>query len=110
MRGAMRRALVFIVPAFVLMVSTQARAATIQVTSIAAGDYFDWGQVRVVDGSGVAQGVASPIVVTSNLGRTGTLTDGVAFTGLIEGPDSDWTGNFLVGENVLVSADNPNLF
>ncbi len=85
-------------------------AATIQVNSLAGNDYFDWGQVRVVDGSGTAQGVPSPLTVTSNLGRAAVLDDGVAFTGLIEGPDSDWTGNFTVGENVLITADNANLF
>ena len=93
-----------------MFVGSVAQAATIQVNALSGNDYFDWAQVRVVDGSGIAQGLPSPLTVTSNLGRTAVLSDGVAFTGLIEGPDSDWTGNFLVGENVLITADNANLF
>jgi hypothetical protein len=96
--------------AILVLASSLAHASTIQVNSLSGNDYFDWGQVRVVDGSGTAQGVPSPLAVTSNLGRTAVLTDGVAFTGLIEGPDSDWTGNFTVGENVLITADNAHLF
>jgi hypothetical protein len=96
--------------AVMLLAGSPSQASTVQVNSIASNDSFDWGQVRVVDGSGIAQGVPSPLTVTSDLGRTALLTDGVAFTGLIEGPDSDWTGNFLVGDNVLITADNANLF
>jgi hypothetical protein len=96
--------------AIVVFTASLAQAATIQVSSLSGNDYVDWGQARVVDGSGMAHGVASPLTVTSNLGRTAVLADGVAFTGLVEGPDSDWTGNFLVGENVLITADNANLF
>src|SRR5204863_10073296 len=88
----MRRALVLSVT--LVFVGSVAQAATIQVNAFSGNDYFDWAQVRVVDGSGIAQGLPSPLAVTSNLGRTAVLSDSVAFTGLIEGPDSDWTGNF----------------
>src|SRR5215467_1983750 len=104
----MRKA--FFLSVALMLAGSYANAATIQVGSLAGNDFFDWGQVRVVDGSGIAQGVPSPLAVTSNLGRTAVLSDGVAFTGLIEGPDSDWTGNFLIGENVLITANNANLF
>jgi hypothetical protein len=105
----MRKALCLTVSMLVLA-SSLAQAATIQVNSLVANDFFDWAQLRVVDSTGAVVAVPSPVTVTSNLGRTAVLSDGVAFTGLIEGPDSDWTGNFLIGEHVLISADNPNLF
>lgn len=105
----MRKAICLAVPLLVLA-SSLAQAATIQVNALAANDFFDWAQLRVVDSTGAVVAVPSPVTVTSNLGRTAVLDDGVAFTGLIEGPDSDWTGNFIIGEHVLITADNAHLF
>jgi hypothetical protein len=89
-----------------MMLAGPAAASTIQIGSAAAlgaNDFFDWGQVRVLDGGGNPVAQPSPQSVTSNLGRTASISDGVAFTGLVEG--TDWIGNFLAGENVLYSGD-----
>jgi hypothetical protein len=107
----MRRLSVLAVPIFLVFAATQARAATIQIGSagaLGANDFFDWGQVRVLDGSGNALAQASPTTVTSNLSRTGSISDGGQFTGLVEG--TDWFGNFTVGNNVLYTGDPNNPF
>ena len=74
-----------------------------QVGSVGAlgpDDFFDWDQVRVVDGGGNAVAQPSPINVTSNLARTGSISDGGTFTGLVEG--TDWFGNFTVGNGAAI--------
>ncbi len=89
-----------------VLLTRPAAASTIQIGSaaaLAANDFFDWGQVRAVDGSGNPVAQPSPRSVASNLGRTASINDGGAFTGLIEG--TDWIGNFAAGENVLYSGD-----
>jgi PEP-CTERM motif len=88
------------------LMASPAAASTIQIGSAAllgANDFFDWGQVRRIDGNGNAIAQSSPLNVTSDLGRTASITDGGAFAGLIEG--SDWFGNFTTGEGVLYSGD-----
>jgi hypothetical protein len=96
-----------ILPALYLVLGvTQANATLIQVGSagaLGANDFVDWGQVRVVDSVGNAVAQASPQNVTSNLGRTASISDGVSFTGHIEG--TDWFGNFTVGDHVLYTGD-----
>jgi hypothetical protein len=104
----MRKLMLLVVPVVLMFTAAQAQAATIQVGSagaLGANDFFDWGQVRVLDGGGNAVAQASPQNVTSNLGRTGSASDGGSFTGLVEG--TDWFGNFTVGDNVLYTGD-PN--
>jgi len=104
----MRKLMFLAVPLVLLFAGAQAQAATIQVGSagaLGANDFFDWGQVRVLDGGGNAVAQPSPQNVTSNLGRTGSISDGGTFTGLVEG--TDWFGNFTVGDNVLYTGD-PN--
>lgn len=96
-----------ILPALYLVLSiTHANATLIQVGSagaLGANDFFDWGQVRVLDGAGNAVAQASPQNVTSNLSRKASISDGVSFTGHIEG--TDWFGNFSVGDHVLFTGD-----
>jgi len=107
----MRRLMLLVVPVALLFTAAQAQAATIQVGSagaLGANDFFDWGQVRVLDGGGNAVAQASPKNVTSNLARTGSISDGGSFTGLVEG--TDWFGNFTVGNNVLYTGDTNNPF
>ena len=107
----MRRLLLWVVPVVLIFTAAQAQAATIQVGSagaLGANDFFDWGQVRVLDGGGNAVAQASPQNVTSNLARTGSVSDGGSFTGLVEG--TDWFGNFTVGNNVLYTGDTNNPF
>jgi hypothetical protein len=107
----MRRLMLLVVPVVLLFTVAQAQAATIQVGSagaLGANDFFDWGQVRVLDGSGNAVAQASPRNVTSNLSRTGSISDGGQFTGLVEG--TDWFGNFTVGNKVLYTGDPNNPF
>ena len=93
--------------AFVLfLVSRSAAASPIQIGSAAAlgaNDFFDWGQVRVLDGGGNAMAQPSPQNVTSNLGRSATIDDGGSFTGFVEG--NDWFSNFTAGDRVLYSGD-----
>jgi hypothetical protein len=92
--------------ALLLLLTRSAAASTIQIGSAAAlgaNDLFDWGQVRVLDGGGNAIAQPSPRNVTSNLGRTATVSDGGSFTGLVEG--TDWFGNFTAGERLLYSGD-----
>ena len=89
-----------------LLLARSAAASTIQIGSAAAlgaNDFFDWGQVRVLDAGGNAIAQPSPQNVTSNLGRTATISDGGSFTGLVEG--GDWFSNFTVGDGVLYSGD-----
>jgi PEP-CTERM motif len=89
-----------------LVLPGSAAASTIQIGSAAAlgaNDFFDWGQVRALDGSGNAIAQPSPATVISNLGRTASVSDGGSFTGLVEG--TDWFGNFTAGEAVLYSGD-----
>src|SRR5262245_8769199 len=107
----MRRLMLSLVPVVLLFAAAQAQAATIQVGSagaLGANDFFDWGQVRVLDGGGNAVAQPSPQNVTSNLARTGSISDGGSFTGLVEG--TDWFGNFTVGNNVLYTGDTNNPF
>jgi hypothetical protein len=107
----MRKLMFLAVPLVLLFAGAQAQAATIQVGSagaLGANDFFDWGQVRVLDGGGNAVAQASPQNVTSNLARTGSISDGGDFTGLVEG--TDWFGNFTVGNNVLYTGDANNPF
>lgn len=107
----MRRFIFLALPIALLFMGSQAQAATIQVGSagaLGANDFFDWGQVRVLDGGGNAVAQPSPENVTSNLGRTGSISDGGTFTGLVEG--TDWFGNFTVGNNVLYTGDTNNPF
>ena len=90
-----------------LMLARPATAGTIQVGSAAAlgaNDVFDWGTVRVLDG-GNAVAQSSPRNVGSSLGRTASISDGVAFTGLVEG--TDWFGDFNPDDHVLYTGD-PN--
>ena len=100
-----------ILPALYIALSiTQANATLIQVGSagaLGANDFLDWGQVRVLDGGGNAVAQASPRGVTSNLARTANISDGVSFTGHIEG--TDWFGDFTVGDHVLFTGDVNNL-
>ena len=99
------------VMALLVIANLPAQAATSQVFSagsLGPNDFFDWGQIRVVDGGGNAVAQTSPQNVTSNLGRTGNVSNGGNFTGLIEG--TDWFGNFTVGNNVLFSGDTNNPF
>jgi len=89
-----------------LMLARSAAASTIQIGSAAAlgaNDFFDWGQVRALDGSGSAIAQPSPENVTSSLGRTASVSDSGSLTGLVEG--IDWFGNFTAGETVLYSGD-----
>ena len=107
----MRKLMFLVLPIALLFAGTPAQASTIQVGSagaLGANDFFDWGQVRVLDGGGNAVAQASPDNVTSNLGRTGSISDGGSFTGLVEG--TDWFGNFTVGNNVLYTGDTNNPF
>src|SRR5262245_27534916 len=107
----MRRLMLLAVPVVLLFTAAQAQAATIQVGSagaLGANDFFDWTQVRVLDGGGNAVAQASPRNVTSNLARTGSISDGGSFTGLVEG--TDFIGNFTVGNNVLYTGDTNNPF
>ena len=107
----MRRLMLWVVPVVLMFTAAQAQAATIQVGSagaLGANDFFDWGQVRVLDGGGNAVAQPSPQNVTSNLARTGSVSDGGQFTGLVEG--TDWFGNFTVGNNVLYTGDTNNPF
>jgi hypothetical protein len=107
----MRRLTVLAIPVALLMGVAQAHAATIQVGSagaLGANDFYDWGQVRVLDGGGNAVAQPSPQNVTSNLSRTGSISDGGSFTGLVEG--TDWFGNFTVGNDVLYTGDTNNPF
>ena len=97
--------------ALLFLAKLPAQAATSQVFSagaLAPNDFFDGGQIRVLDGSGFVVPQGSPQNVTSNLGRTGNVSDGVSFTGLIEG--TDWIGNFTPGNNVLFTGDPNNIF
>ena len=90
-----------------LMLARPATAGTIQVglaAALGANDVFDWGTVRVLDG-GTAVAQSSPQDVGSSLGRTASISDGVAFAGLIEG--TDWFSNFDPDDLVLYSGD-PN--
>jgi len=99
------------VMALLVIANLPAQAATSQVFSagsLGPNDFFDWGQIRVVDGGGNAVAQTSPQNVTSNLGRTGNVTNGGNFTGLIEG--TDWFGNFTTGNNVLFTGDPNNPF
>jgi hypothetical protein len=64
--------------------------------------------VRVLNNSGNAVAQPSPIGVTSNLGRNGSICDGGSFTGLVEG--TDFFGNFTVGNRVLFTGDPNNPF
>ena len=107
----MRKLMFLAVPLVLLFTASQAQAAAIQVGSagaLGANDFFDWGQVRVLDGGGNAVAQPSPENVTSNLARTGSISDGGQFTGLVEG--TDWFGNFTVGNNVLYTGDPNNPF
>ena len=107
----MRRFLMSTMAMALVLAATSAQAAVIQVGTagaLGANDFFDWGQVRVLDGSGNAVAQPSPQSVTSNLGRTGSIADGVSFTGLREG--TDWFGNFVAGQNVLYTGDTNNPF
>src|SRR5262245_34543496 len=107
----MRRLMLLVVPVALLFTAAQAQAATIQVGSagaLGANDFFDWGQVRVLDGGGNAVAQASQRNVTRQLARTGSISDGGSFTGLVEG--TDWIGNFTVGNNVLYTGDPNNPF
>src|SRR5262245_25638633 len=83
----MRRLTLGAVPIVLFFMGGLAQAATIQVASAAglgANDFFDWGQVRVIDDNGtpgdtsddfpVAQN--SPIAVASSLARNGYISDG----------------------------------
>ncbi len=97
----MRKYVLLAVPLALLLTGAQAQAAAIQVGSIVSNDSFDWGQYA----DGVPMG--SPIGATSALLRTGTLSDGGAFTGLVEG--TSWFGNFAVGDNVLFTGDASDL-
>jgi hypothetical protein len=90
----------------IALLAGPAAADTIQVGSAAAltaTDFIDWGQVRVLDTGGSAVAKASPLGVTSNQGLSASISDGSAFTGLVEG--TDWFGNFNVGDNVLYTGD-----
>jgi hypothetical protein len=71
--------------------------------ALGSNDFFDWGQVRSIDVNGDAVAQASPLNVASNLGRTGSVSNGGSFTGLLEG--TDWLGNFTIGDAVLYSGD-----
>jgi hypothetical protein len=107
----MQRLLFLIVPVVLLFAATEVQASTIQVGSagaLGANDFFDWGQVRVLDGGGNAVAQPSPRSITSNLSLTGSISDGGSFSGLVEG--TDWFGNFTVGNNVLYSGDTNNPF
>lgn len=107
----MRKVTVLLASALLLLTATHATASTIQVGSagaLGANDFYNWSQVRVLDGGGNAAAQSSPRSVTSNLSRTASISDGGAFTGLIEG--TDWFGNFVVGQNVLYSGDTNNPF
>jgi hypothetical protein len=90
--------------AVLLFAAVPAHATAIQIGSAAAlgaNDFFDWGQL----GDGVVN--TSPVNVTSNLARTGSISDGVSFTRLVEG--NDFFGNFTVGDNVLFTGDPGDL-
>lgn len=97
----MRRFLLFAVPlALLLFAAAPAQATAIQIGSagaLGANDFFDWGQL----GDGVV--TPSPVNVTSNLARTGSISDGGSFTGLVEG--NDFFGNFTIGDNLLFTGD-----
>ena len=101
-----RKTLFLFALAFGVCAASAAEATTIQVGSAAllgANDFFDWGQLRVVDANGAAVEQPSPRTVTSNLGRSATISDGGTFTGAVEG--TDWFGDFIAGQNVLFSGD-----
>ena len=104
----MRQVVIATVAAMMLFTAAPAKGSTIVWDGVGFNDYFDWGQVRVVDGGGNAVAQASPEAVTSNLGRSGSISDGGTFTGLIEG--TDWFGSFAIGDNVLFTGDPNNLF
>jgi len=97
----------FIAAAFTLgliFAGGPAMAAAIQINSAAAlgsNDYFDWGQISSAH-------LASPVSITSNLGSTGSISDGAGFSGLTEG--TDWFGNFTVGNKVLFTGDTNSPF
>lgn len=81
-----------------------AMAAAIQISTPAAlgsNDYFDWGQIS-------NSHVGSPQSITSNLGQSGSISDGAGFTRLTEG--TDWFGNFSVGDKVLYTGDTNSPF
>lgn len=97
----MRRFMYLAVPIVLLFPAAQARAATIQIGSVAAlgaNDFFDWAQV-LPEGAAIA----SPVNIASNLGRTGTIDDGGEFTPLVEG--TDFLGNFTAGDHLLFTGN-----
>lgn len=107
----MRRFSTVFLAAALVLAAASAEASAIQITSAAAlgsNDFYDWGQVRVLDAGGNSVAQPSPQNITSNLGRTGSVSSGGAVTGLLEG--TDWFGNFIVGQNVLYSGDPNNPF
>lgn len=108
----MRSVMSLVLPVL-LLAGTSAHASTIQVASAAAlgsNDFFDWGQVRVLDANGDAVAQPSPRTIASNLGRTGSVSNGGSFTGLLEGAGTDWLGNFMIGDKVLYSGDTADPF
>jgi len=97
-----------VVALLLVMIARTAQGSTFQIGSAAAlgaNDFFDWDQVRAVDGGGNALALPSPRTVTSNLGRSAGISDGGSFSGLVEG--TDWFGDFASGDRVLYSGD-PN--
>ena len=112
----MRRLTLVAVPIVLFFMGGLAQAATIQVASAAAlgaNDFFDWGQIRVIDDNQTpgdtsddfAAAQNSPIAVVSSLARNGSIGDGPGgqFTGLIQG--TDFFGIFANGDAVLFTGD-----
>jgi PEP-CTERM motif len=100
----MRRLMFLVVPVMFFFTATQASAATIAWNGAGSNDFFDWGAQAALNPEGSFH--ASPVAVTSNLARTGSIADSSGFTRLVEG--TDWFGNFAVGNNVLFTGDTAN--
>src|SRR5262249_23046670 len=116
----MRRLTLVAVPIVLFLMGGLAQAATIQVAtpaSLAANDFFDWGQVRVIDDNGTPGDTSddfvvpqnSPVAVASSLAGNATINDGPGgrFTGLTEGSaGADFFGGiFAIGDAVLFTGD-----
>ena len=100
----MRRLMLLAVPVMLLFTATQTTAATIAWNGAGSNDFFDWGAQAGLAPEGSFH--ASPVPVTSNLARAGTISDSTGFTRLVEG--TDFIGNFAVGDNVLYTGNAGN--
>lgn len=100
----MRKMMLLALPVLLLFTATQAGAATIPWNGAGSTDFYDWSQV----GPELTI-VADPLVATSNLGETATLTDGGAgFLNCQEHPTGACAGNNTDGDWLLATTDTTN--